>query len=87
MFYTYVLQSKKDSALYFGYTNDLQNRLKEHNNGINPSTKISRPWVVIYYEACLIETDAKRREHFFKTTQGKRLLKRRLKDYFYALKG
>jgi len=81
------LQSKKNGDLYFGYTIDLQNRLKEHNNGVNPSTKPSRPWMVIYYEDCLIETDAKRREHFFKTTQGKRLLKRRLKDYFYTLKG
>jgi len=27
--------------------------------------------------------DAKRRERYLKTTQGSRLLKRRLKEYFY----
>jgi hypothetical protein len=37
-------------------------------------------------EACLNEEDAKRREHYFKTTQGKRLFRQRLKEYFYLLK-
>jgi hypothetical protein len=38
---------------------------------------------VIYYEAYLNKEDAKRRERYSKTAQGQRLLKRRLKDYFY----
>ncbi|MCG2696359.1 MAG: GIY-YIG nuclease family protein [Candidatus Portnoybacteria bacterium] len=69
-----------------GYTTDLKRRLKEHNQGLNQSTKPYRPWILIYYEACLDEQDAKRREKYLKTTQGQRLLKRRLKDYFYSQK-
>jgi len=86
MFYNYVLQSIKNKNLYIGYTKDLRKRLKEHNQGLNRSTKPYRPWRLIYYEACLDEKDAKRREHYLKTTQGQRLLKRRLKDYFYSFK-
>ena len=83
MFYTYCLQSKKDlKQLYFGYTNDLKRRLEEHNSGHNISTKPYRPWKLIYYEACLIESDARRREEYLKTTMGRRMFKRRLKDYF-----
>ncbi|HOX30023.1 MAG TPA: GIY-YIG nuclease family protein [Candidatus Paceibacterota bacterium] len=87
MFYNYVLQSLKNDNLYIGYTNDLQKRLKEHNNGFNPSTKPYRPWQIIYYEACITETDAIKREQYLKTPQGKRLLKLRLKDYLRAKKG
>ncbi len=83
MFYNYVLQSKKNKSLYVGYTTDLRKRLKEHNQGLNRSTKPYRPWKLIYYEACLNEKDAKRRENYLKTSQGQRLLKRRLKEYFY----
>ena len=84
MFYTYILHSKKFDELYIGYTTDLRRRFEEHNRGVNFSTKRYRPWVIIYYEACLNEQDAKRREGYLKTTQGGRLLKRRLKEYLYA---
>jgi len=85
MFYTYVLQSKKNGEMYIGYTKDLKNRLVEHNEGLNLSTKRHRPWNIIYYEACLDQDDARRRERYLKTTQGGRLLKRRLKEFFYKI--
>ena len=83
MFYNYVLQSLKNKMLYIGYTTNLEKRFKEHNDGLNQLTKPYRPWKLIYYEACLNKKDAKRREEYLKKTQGQRLLKRRLKEYFY----
>ncbi len=83
MFFVYVIQSKVRGSLYVGFTGNLTKRLKEHNQGLNFSTKPYRPWSLIYYEACLNQQDAKRREGYFKTSQGQRLLKRRLKEYFY----
>ena len=82
MFYTYVLKSK-EGDFYIGHTSDLRRRFLEHNRGLNLSTKKSKSWAIIYYECCLCESDAKRRERYLKTTQGHRLLKRRLKDYLY----
>lgn len=84
MFYVYILESKKYDQLYTGYTSDLVKRLNEHNRGLNFSTKRYLPWRIIYYEACINMNDAKRREKYFKTNQGRRLLKRRLKEYFYS---
>jgi putative endonuclease len=81
MFYVYVL-SDENGNLYKGYTTDLRKRLKEHIQGKNFSTK-GRLWKCIYYEACTEELDARRREKYLKTTQGGRLLKRRLKEHFY----
>ncbi|MFZ2150099.1 MAG: GIY-YIG nuclease family protein [Minisyncoccia bacterium] len=86
MFYTYILQSQKNKELYIGYTSDLKRRVEEHNQGLNFSTKRYIPWNIIYYEACIEESDAKRREKYLKTTQGNRLIKRRIKDYIYKLK-
>ncbi len=82
MFYVYCIQSKEDSEkLYFGFSNDLKRRIKEHNDGLNTSTKTYRPWKIIYYEACILESDARRREKYFKTSIGRRMFKRRIKDY------
>ncbi|MEK7182316.1 MAG: GIY-YIG nuclease family protein [Patescibacteria group bacterium] len=83
MFYVYILQSNKNKELYIGYTSDLRKRIKEHNQGLNFSTKRYMPWKIIYYEACKEESDAVRREKYLKTTQGGRLIKRRIKDYLY----
>ncbi|MBI4135167.1 GIY-YIG nuclease family protein [Candidatus Uhrbacteria bacterium] len=83
-FYVYVLESlKKRAELYIGYTDNLRKRLEKHNLGAVTSTKRYLPWKLIYYESCLNKMDAQRREKYLKTNQGSRLLKRRLKEYFY----
>ena len=83
MFYIYCLESEKFDDLYFGYTKDLRRRLKEHNQKLNFSTKRHAPWKLIYYEACINEKDAKRREKYLKTNQGRRMMKIRIKEYLY----
>jgi len=85
-YYVYVLQSLKNQSLYIGYTKDLRQRLKRHNSGGNSYTKKYMPWQLIHYEAYLNEQDARRREKYLKTSQGSRLLKRMLKEYFYNQK-
>lgn len=66
MFYVYLLQSEKTKQLYFGSTNDLRRRFIEHNSGKSFSSKNALPWKLIYYEAYLIEKDAREREHQLK---------------------
>ncbi|MEK9143571.1 MAG: GIY-YIG nuclease family protein [Patescibacteria group bacterium] len=85
-FYVYVLESQQNKSFYIGSTENLVRRVKEHNLGLNRSTKPYIPWKLIYYEASLNEQDAKRREMYLKTSQGGRLLKRRVKEYLYHLR-
>jgi len=85
-YYVYILESRKDKSLYIGYTKDLKERLKQHNAGQNTSTKSKRPWKIIHYEAYKNQDDTMRREKYLKTSQGSRLLKRMLKEYFYTKK-
>lgn len=79
--YVYVLYSSKDGKFYIGYTQNLSRRLTEHNAGMNFSTKGRTPFRLIYAEAGLQKEDAIRRERYLKTTQGRRLLKLRLKEF------
>jgi putative endonuclease len=81
-YYTYVLLSEKDNRNYVGYTKNLKLRFEQHQKGTVESTKNRKPLKLIYFEACLSQTDALNREKYFKTYYGKMFLKNRLKSYF-----
>jgi len=80
MYYVYVLKSRLDEKLYIGYTTDLKERFKRHQNGEVVSTKSRRPLDLIFYEAYKSKEDAERRERYFKTAKGKSSLRIMLKD-------
>ena len=67
--------------LYTGYTNNLKRRFEEHNKGLVPSTKNRIPLNLIYFEGCLSQKDATKREKYLKSAWGKRYLKNRMKNY------
>lgn len=81
MIYVYVLQSKKDSNLYIGCTNNLKKRFKEHNMGKSLATKNRTPLSLIYYEAYTHKDDAFSREQYLKTGWGKNYLKKTLRRF------
>jgi len=82
MFYTYILQSKKDEKFYTGSPHDLQKRFLEHQNKKVLSTKGRGSFQLIYYEACMNEQDARQREKYLKSGMGKKYFKNRLKRFF-----
>lgn len=62
MHYTYMLKCK-DNTYYTGYTNDLEKRLKAHNEGKGAKyTKGRGPMELVYYEEYEDKTSAMRRE-------------------------
>lgn len=80
MFFVYILKSKKDKQLYFGYTSDLRKRFKEHNLGLVRSTKARLPFELVYYEAYRSKQNAVEREQNLKLrTKAFRQLKQRIK--------
>lgn len=81
MYYVYVLRSRKDNGFYIGFSDDLRRRLKKHNSGMVVSTKVRRPFEIIYYEACINKTDALHREIYLKAAWGRRYMNNRIKNY------
>ena len=80
-YYIYILKSEKDGMFYTGYTKDLKNRLNQHNKGEVYSTKNRRPLKLVYFEGCLNQQDATKREKYLKTSWGKRYIKNRISNY------
>jgi putative endonuclease len=80
-YYVYVLLSEKDHKFYIGFTIDIKTRLEEHNSGKVSQTKNRRPLKLVYWEGCLNQQDAAKRERYLKTTWGKRYIKSRLEEY------
>lgn len=75
----------RDNKLYIGVTNNLDRRLKQHNEKKNESTKNRTPFKVIYYEAYLSKDDAYDREKKLKGfknsyTQLKKRISNSLKE-------
>jgi putative endonuclease len=75
MFYVYVLKSKKDGQLYTGFTTNLKERFRKHNKGQVVVTKFRRPFYLVYYEAYKNKKDAIIAEIFYKTGNGREILR------------
>ena len=68
MYTVYIIYSTSKSRYYVGQTNDIDDRIKRHNNKESISTKNGTPWKLIYgtnlqtrSEAVLLETKIKKR--------------------------
>lgn len=85
MYCAYILLLK-NGDLYKGSTANLQNRLIAHKNGKVDATKNFRPLRLVHYEVYALRSDAERREKFLKTTEGRRLLQRQIRDILGELK-
>jgi len=81
-YYVYILLSEKDNLFYTGYTSDLRQRVQLHNEGKVKSTSNRCPLRLIYFEGCLHQQDATRREKYLKSGNGKIYLKSRLGNFF-----
>ncbi len=75
IYWIYVLKNRKNRELYYGYTNNLERRLKQHD--------IDKIWKFIGCEGYASELDARERERKLKHYgQARTHLKKRLKRSF-----
>ena len=84
MWYFYILQSTKDlNYFYKGSANDIERRLRQHNEGDVISTKPYSPLRLVYYEAYLNEHGARLREASVKNSGNVSVpLLRRIRESF-----
>ncbi|MHB8131932.1 MAG: GIY-YIG nuclease family protein [Mobilitalea sp.] len=74
-YYVYILECS-DKTLYTGWTNNIEKRIEEHNNGRNGAkyTRGRRPAKVVYVETCPSLSDALKRESLIKQLSRKQKL-------------
>ena len=75
MFYIYILYSSKFNKYYTGFTQNIEQRLKDHNCGKTRSTKAYRPWEVIFLEKCESRLEARQKEKYYKSGAGREKIK------------
>ena len=66
MFYVYLLQSDVDHKHYIGQTNNVRERLVEHNSGREKSTINRTPFRLLGYETYQTRSEAMWRERELK---------------------
>ena len=75
MFFVYILRSETSGKLYIGQTNNMDRRLREHNEPLHNVRKhTSRnkgPWQLIHHEEVESRSDAVRREKWLKSGIGR----------------
>jgi len=78
MFFPYVIKSIQHDFYYKGHRADLEQRLHEHNIGLTKSIKAFIPFRIVYFETFNSRMEAIKREKYFKSAAGRRLLKGKL---------
>jgi len=66
MYAVYILRSRTTLRYYCGHTEDLENRIREHNSGESKSTRHGIPWECIFVEEFELRGDATRKEKIIK---------------------
>ena len=76
----YVLRSKKTGKQYVGssHSNSAAKRVAEHNAGKSRWTKAGMPWILVHEEYFESYTEARKRENFLKSGQGRKQIKESL---------
>jgi putative endonuclease len=70
-FYVYILQSETEQSFYIGYSQNLENRVNEHNLGNTRYSKSKRPWKLVYHEIFDDKTEVIKRERFLKKQKSR----------------
>lgn len=77
----YALWSESHDKVYVGYTNNLDRRLNEHNNGQSTYTSNFRPWFLFFYEKVETKELALKRETYYKSGWGRKKLLKELEKW------
>jgi len=75
MITVYALKSLRRNYIYVGMTQNLDERIRRHNNGYERTTKPYRPFVLIHSEKLNSRIKARAREKYLKSGAGKEFLK------------
>lgn len=78
MYYVYIIQSKKDNSYYKGITEDVEQRLNEHNSGSSKYSSSKKPYKLIWYCAFLSKEKALQFEKYLKHGSGHAFTKKHL---------
>jgi len=75
-YWVYILRSESTGQYYVGHTNDLDDRLRRHNEGRTEVNKGRGPWQLLYQEGFPTRQAAVARERAIKRQKSRRFIER-----------
>jgi putative endonuclease len=79
MFWVYALYSVDFDKIYIGYTSNLEERFKSHNELSTKGWTVKyRPWEIIYTENHISKTSALIREKELKSAKGREFVRSKI---------
>lgn len=85
MYYVYLVRSTSNpSQTYIGFTEDLKQRLADHNARKSVHTSKYVPWKLVSYHAFADKRTAQEFEYYLKTGSGQAFAKKRFWDQITA---
>jgi putative endonuclease len=87
MYIVYVLYSVAYDKIYIGYTSNLENRFKSHNElGTKGWSIRFRPWSILLTENFDLKSSAMKREKQLKSATGRAFIKEMVRKKYYSNK-
>lgn len=80
MYFIYILKSEKNGKYYTGCTNNIEERMKQHNSGFSKYTKNKGLWILVYKEQFDNLVNARRRERQIKSWKKRRAIEKLISD-------
>jgi putative endonuclease len=75
-FHVYVLHAVRANKIYIGFTANLQQRLKSHDELATKGWTIKfRPWVLVHAEVFQTKAEALKREKELKSARGRNFIR------------
>jgi predicted GIY-YIG superfamily endonuclease len=76
MFFGYILKSRKSGQYYVGHSEDLEQRLREHNTGLSRYTRSHRPWTLVFRREFETRSEAAQWELAVKKRKSKKFIEK-----------
>jgi putative endonuclease len=76
MFFVYILEAIESKRYYIGQTENLDERVKKHNQGRNHSTKFYIPWKLKWWKEFETRSEAIKMEKKLKGLKKRLILER-----------
>jgi len=71
MYTVYILYSEKIDKFYIGFSSNVPDRLRKHNNASKGFTNSGRPWIIVFTEQYDCKKDAVARERQLKSWKNR----------------
>ena len=81
MFFVYILYSEKIDKYYVGCSENLEQRLINHNAGMSTFTSRGIPWIRVYEEMFETLSEARKRESEIKKKKSRKYIEFLVHNY------